>query len=57
MRRRYCPPTSNNAFVICPSEQQRTASISTRMATFRQSGESLAGCCFAYRLDPISVRE
>jgi hypothetical protein len=29
MLRRYCPPTSNNASVICPSEQQRTASIST----------------------------
>ena len=29
MLRRYCPPTSNNAFVICPSEQTRTASIST----------------------------
>jgi len=29
MLRRYCPPTSNSAFVICPSEQQRTASIST----------------------------
>ena len=27
--RRYCPPTSNSAFVICPSEQTRTASIST----------------------------
>ena len=27
--RRYCPPTSNSALVICPSEQQRTASIST----------------------------
>ena len=26
---RYCPPTSNSAFVICPSEQTRTASIST----------------------------
>jgi len=26
---RYCPPTSNNAVVICPSEQQRTASTST----------------------------
>ena len=26
---RYCPPTANNAFVICPSEQTRTASIST----------------------------
>ena len=27
--RRYCPPTSNSALVICPSEQTRTASIST----------------------------
>ena len=26
---RYCPPTSNNALVICPSEQHRTASTST----------------------------
>jgi len=26
---RYCPPTSNSAFVICPNEQQRTAPIST----------------------------
>ena len=26
--RRYCPPTSNSALVICPSEQTRTASIS-----------------------------
>jgi hypothetical protein len=25
---RYCPPTSNSAFVICPSEHTRTASIS-----------------------------
>ena len=29
MLRRYCPPTSNSASVIWPSEQQRTASIST----------------------------
>jgi hypothetical protein len=29
MLRRYCPPTSNSAFVICPSEHTRTASIST----------------------------
>lgn len=27
--RRYCPPTSNKALVICPSEHTRTASIST----------------------------
>jgi hypothetical protein len=25
MLRRYWPPTSNSAFVICPSEQHRTA--------------------------------
>ena len=29
MLRRYWPPTSNSACVICPSEQTRTASIST----------------------------
>ena len=29
MLRRYCPPTSNNAVVICPREHTRTASIST----------------------------
>ena len=29
MLRRYWPPTSNRASVICPSEQTRTASIST----------------------------
>jgi hypothetical protein len=29
MLRRYCPPTSNKALVICPSEQQRTACIRT----------------------------
>lgn len=29
MLRRYCPPTSNNALLICPSEQMRTASTST----------------------------
>ena len=29
MLRRYCPPTSNSALVIWPSEQQRTASTST----------------------------
>ena len=27
MLRRYCPPTSNRASLIWPSEQQRTASI------------------------------
>lgn len=29
MLRRYCPPTSNSAFVICPRLHTRTASIST----------------------------
>ena len=29
MLRRYCPPTSNKAFVICPREHTRTASINT----------------------------
>ena len=29
MLRRYCPPTSNRAWVMCPSEHVRTASIST----------------------------
>ena len=36
MLRRYCPPTSNSAFVICPSEHTRTASIRTSN-TFRLS--------------------
>ena len=30
---------------------------SARMDTFRQSGESLAGRYFAYRLHPVSVKE
>src|SRR3989304_3896970 len=48
----YCPPTSNSAWVICPSEQTRTASISTantfssRITAWRSrssiAGESLA---------------
>ena len=29
MLRRYCPPTSNSAFVICPSEHTRTVFISS----------------------------
>jgi hypothetical protein len=29
IERRYCPPTSNSAWVIWPSEHTRTASIST----------------------------
>ena len=39
--RRYCPPTSNSALVICPSEQTRTASISTSN-TLRFS---ITACC------------
>src|SRR5262245_28454137 len=41
MLRRYCPPTSNNADVIWPSEQQRTAAISTAN-TLRSS---ITACC------------
>lgn len=29
MLRRYCPPTSNNAAVICPNEQYFTVSINS----------------------------
>src|SRR5437867_7650588 len=48
MLRRYWPPTSNRAWVICPSEQTRTASISTaktfslRITAWR-SRSSMAG--------------
>ena len=40
-----------------PAGQQLLVTGSARMDTFRQSGESLAGRYFAYRLHPISVRE
>ena len=30
MLRRYCPPTSNSALVICPNEQTRTAVIENK---------------------------
>ena len=54
MLRRYWPPTSNNAFVICPSEQTRTASISTSNTlplsiTVRLSFASISGACRAFR--------
>ncbi len=39
--RRYCPPTSNSALVIWPSEQTRTASI-RRANTFSLA---MAACC------------
>ena len=52
MLRRYCPPTSNSAFVICPSEHTRTASISNSKtlrssitACFRRC--NIAGAAFA----------
>lgn len=38
-------------------EQALLVAGSARMETFRQSGESLAGRYFAYRLHPLSVRE
>ena len=40
-----------------PADQALLVTGSARMETFRQSGESLAGRYFAYRLHPISVRE
>ncbi len=40
-----------------PYGQALLVTGSARMETFRQSGESLAGRYFAYRLHPISVRE
>ncbi len=55
MLRRYWPPTSNSALVIWPSEQMRTASISTSKtlsplaaACLRRS--SMAGASLAWRL-------
>src|SRR5437588_6486120 len=53
MLRRYWPPTSNSACVICPSEHTRTASISTaktfslRITAWR-SLSSISGACFAF---------
>ena len=41
MLRRYCPPTSNSASVIWPSEQQRTASISTS----KTLSLAITACC------------
>jgi predicted AAA+ superfamily ATPase len=40
-----------------PAGQAILITGSSRMETYRQAGESLAGRYFAYRLDPISVRE
>ena len=40
-----------------PAPQSLLVTGSARMDTFRQSGESLAGRYFVYRLHPISVRE
>ena len=54
MLRRYCPPTSNSASVICPSEHTRTASISTSKTlplaiTVSCSRRSIAGASAAWR--------
>ena len=40
-----------------PASQSLLVTGSARMETFRQSGDSLAGRYFAFRLHPISVRE
>ncbi len=40
-----------------PAGQSLLVTGSARMETFRQSGDSLAGRYFAFRLHPISVRE
>ena len=40
-----------------PATQALLVTGSARMETFRQSGESLAGRYFSFRLHPISVRE
>src|SRR5690606_33969417 len=47
MLRRYCPPTSNNALVICPSEQRRRASISTSQTLPSAITVSLSRCTAA----------
>jgi hypothetical protein len=54
MVRRFCPPTSNSALVIRPSEHTRTASISASNAlpsaiTVSSSWRSIAGACAALR--------
>src|SRR5436190_2685004 len=41
MLRRYWPPTSNSALLICPSEQTRTASIST----WKTLPLAITACC------------
>jgi len=46
--RRYCPPTSNNACVIWPSEQTRTALTSTSK-TFLLS---ITACCRRLSIGP-----
>ncbi len=40
-----------------PNSQQLLVTGSARLDTFRQSGESLAGRFFAWRLHPITIRE
>ena len=51
MLRRYCPPTSNSACVICPSEHTRTASISTSN-TFLLS---ITACCRRLSIGPLAA--
>ena len=49
--RRYCPPTSNSALVICPNEHTRTASINTaKTFSFR-----ITACCSRFSIFGVSL--
>ena len=67
MLRRYCPPTSYKALEICPSEQQRTASIITAKTFWwtitacfglQQAGHEVAAPFLSILAEPghVSVR-
>ena len=51
MLRRYWPPTSNSAVVICPSEQTRTACISTS----KTLALAITACCKRFSIGPDSA--
>ena len=51
MLRRYWPPTSNSAFVICPSEHTRTACISTS----KTLALAITACCKRFTIGPDSA--
>lgn len=50
-------PFLKGAYDVKPPEQAMLVTGSARLDTFRQSGESLAGRYFHFRLHPISVKE